>query len=58
MFLISTGARFSEALGLTWDCIDLDNYTVKIHKTGITNIKMTLNILKICIKENQDKLTV
>lgn len=33
LFSLVTGVRFSEALGLTWDCIDFDNKTVRINKT-------------------------
>ncbi|WP_260445230.1 tyrosine-type recombinase/integrase [Listeria booriae] len=30
---LATGIRISEAMGLTWDCVDLDNHTLKINKT-------------------------
>ncbi|MBC1235227.1 tyrosine-type recombinase/integrase [Listeria booriae] len=30
---LATGTRISEAMGLTWDCVDLDNHTLKINKT-------------------------
>lgn len=30
-----TGARFAELLGLTWDCVDLDNLEIRIDKTWI-----------------------
>lgn len=33
LFSISTGVRFSEAAGLTWDAINFENKTVKINKT-------------------------
>ena len=33
LFALATGARFSEILGLTWDCVDFENGTVTINKT-------------------------
>lgn len=33
LFAIASGARFSEILGLTWDCVDFKNKTVTINKT-------------------------
>ncbi|WP_235815176.1 tyrosine-type recombinase/integrase [Neobacillus vireti] len=33
LFGISTGARFSEILGMTWDCVDFTNQTITINKT-------------------------
>ncbi|SDB97112.1 tyrosine-type recombinase/integrase [Shouchella lonarensis] len=33
LFAIATGARFSEIMGLTWDCVNFDEQTVKIEKT-------------------------
>ncbi|MFS0783600.1 tyrosine-type recombinase/integrase [Bacillus sp. 1P06AnD] len=33
LFAISTGARFSEIMGLTWDCVDFENKTVNINKS-------------------------
>lgn len=33
IFGLATGARFSEIMGLTWDCIDFKNKTVKIKRT-------------------------
>lgn len=33
LFALATGARFSEILGLTWDCIDFKNKMVTINKT-------------------------
>ncbi|OQP16203.1 tyrosine-type recombinase/integrase [Geobacillus zalihae] len=33
LFALATGARFSEILGLTWDCIDFKNRMVTINKT-------------------------
>ncbi|HAC0714072.1 TPA_asm: tyrosine-type recombinase/integrase [Listeria monocytogenes] len=32
-FQIATGCRFSEALGLTWDCVDFERNSVVINKT-------------------------
>lgn len=32
LFGIATGARFSEIMGLTWDCVDFKNKTVTINK--------------------------
>ena len=32
LFSMYTGARFGECLGMTWDCVDLDNKTIKIEK--------------------------
>ncbi|MDT1939686.1 MULTISPECIES: site-specific integrase [Carnobacterium] len=33
LFGIATGCRFSEIIGMTWDCIDFENAIVKINKT-------------------------
>ncbi|AWO74932.1 site-specific integrase [Geobacillus thermoleovorans] len=33
LFAIATGARFSEILGLTWDCVDFKNRLITINKT-------------------------
>lgn len=33
LFTIASGARFSEIIGLTWDCIDFAKKTIKINKT-------------------------
>lgn len=33
LFALATGARFSEIIGLTWDCVDFENKTVTINKT-------------------------
>lgn len=33
LFAIATGARFSEIMGMTWDCVDLDNQAITINKT-------------------------
>lgn len=33
IFALATGVRFSEALGLTWDCVDFKEKTVRIEKT-------------------------
>ncbi|MED4495618.1 site-specific integrase [Heyndrickxia coagulans] len=33
LFAIATGARFSEIMGLTWDCVDFKNRTITINKT-------------------------
>lgn len=33
LVMANTGMRFEEADGLTWDCIDFDNATIKIDKT-------------------------
>jgi integrase len=33
LFGLATGCRYSEIIGLTWDCIDFKNKTVKIEKT-------------------------
>lgn len=33
LFGLATGCRFSEILGLTWDCVDFKNRKVKITKT-------------------------
>lgn len=33
LVMANTGIRFEEADGLTWDCIDFDNATIKIDKT-------------------------
>ncbi|HAO5955291.1 TPA: tyrosine-type recombinase/integrase, partial [Listeria monocytogenes] len=30
---LSTGSRFAEACGLTWDCVDFSNNTITINKT-------------------------
>jgi len=32
IFLLGTGLRIGEALGLTWDCVDLKNKSIKIQK--------------------------
>ncbi|MDD9148125.1 site-specific integrase [Sporolactobacillus sp. CQH2019] len=32
LFALATGCRFSEVSGMTWDCIDLDNKTVRVDK--------------------------
>lgn len=33
LIMSQTGMRFEEADGLTWDCIDFDNETIRINKT-------------------------
>lgn len=33
LFGIATGCRFSEVVGLTWDCVDFKQQTIKINKT-------------------------
>ena len=33
LFALATGARFSEIIGLTWDCVDFKEQTVTINKT-------------------------
>jgi integrase len=33
LFAIATGARFSEIMGLTWDCVDFENRAITINKT-------------------------
>lgn len=33
LFALATGARFSEVLGMTWDCVDFKNKTIRINKT-------------------------
>src|SRR5699024_8932116 len=33
LFGLASGCRFSEMMGLTWDCIDFNNKKVKINKT-------------------------
>lgn len=33
LFGLGTGCRFSEVLGLTWDCVDFENNTITINKT-------------------------
>lgn len=47
-FAIATGCRFSEILGLTWDCVNLKDKTVKINKTwdyiNHSGFKKTKNI--------------
>lgn len=32
LFAIATGARFSEIMGMTWDCVDFDSKTITINK--------------------------
>lgn len=32
LFGLSTGARFSEILGMTWDCVDFENMAITINK--------------------------
>lgn len=58
-FAIATGCRFSEILGLTWDCVDLKNKTVKINKTwnyldnsGFKKTKNTSSNRTITIDDN------
>jgi integrase len=33
LFALATGARFSEIIGLTWDCVDFKNRLITINKT-------------------------
>jgi integrase len=33
LFAIATGARYSEIMGLTWDCVDFENKAITINKT-------------------------
>jgi integrase len=33
LFAIATGARFSEIMGMTWDCVDFENRSITINKT-------------------------
>ncbi|OIK13553.1 site-specific integrase [Bacillus sp. MUM 116] len=39
LFGIATGARFSEILGMTWDCVDFKNMTITINKTWDSKYK-------------------
>ena len=32
LFSMYTGARFGECLGMTWDCVDFENQTIRIEK--------------------------
>lgn len=32
LFALATGCRFSEVCGMTWDCVDLENKTVRVNK--------------------------
>ncbi|MRB43602.1 tyrosine-type recombinase/integrase, partial [Bacillus thuringiensis] len=32
LFAIATGARFGEIMGMTWDCIDLEERRITINK--------------------------
>ncbi|WP_085521364.1 tyrosine-type recombinase/integrase [Tuberibacillus sp. Marseille-P3662] len=33
LFGLATGCRFSEIIGMTWDCVDFVNHKIKINKT-------------------------
>jgi integrase len=33
LFAIATGARYSEIMGMTWDCVDFENKSITINKT-------------------------
>lgn len=58
-FAIATGCRFAEILGLTWDCVDFVNKTVKINKswdyvygTGFKKTKTSSSNRIITIDDN------
>ncbi|WP_313803735.1 tyrosine-type recombinase/integrase [Cytobacillus sp.] len=53
LFAIATGKRFSEILGLTWECVDLVNQTVTIYKTWMLNTNMILDLMSILKHEQQ-----
>jgi len=46
LFALATGARFSEILGLTWDCVNFEEKTVTINKTWDYHYKQTFDNTK------------
>lgn len=59
LFQLATGVRFSEAIGLTWNCIDFDKFTIKINKTwdykytkSFSNTKTYASMRTITIDKN------
>lgn len=37
LFLLDTGARYTEAAELTWDCVDFDANTINIYRSKVGN---------------------
>lgn len=46
LFGLSTGARYSEIIGLTWDCVNFEEKTIKINKTWDYKYNFTFSSTK------------
>ena len=52
-FILFSGVRESEAIGLTWDCIDFDRGTIRIYRQMLKRTKETGGYTLASLKERQ-----